>query len=90
MKYYINEKSGLFVNPIVDNHTGLTEITKEEFDSIKDGNSYEKQFRLERDEELAKTDISINKLEDNGEDATTLRQYRQQLRDATLNWQKIW
>ena len=33
-KYYENEEGQLFVDPIVANHVGLTEITKEKFDQI--------------------------------------------------------
>ena len=33
-KYYENADGGLFVDPIVANHTGLTEIAKEQFDQI--------------------------------------------------------
>ena len=33
-KYYENTEGQLFVDPIVANHVGLTEITKEKFDQI--------------------------------------------------------
>jgi hypothetical protein len=33
MKYYKNENNELFVDPIVKNHIGLIELTKEEFDA---------------------------------------------------------
>ena len=32
MKYFKNEKNELFVDPIVEKHVGLIEITKSEFD----------------------------------------------------------
>ena len=33
-KYYENQEAQLFVDPILVNHVGLTEITKEQFDQI--------------------------------------------------------
>jgi hypothetical protein len=33
MKYYKDTNNQLYVDPILDNHTGLTELTKEEFDA---------------------------------------------------------
>ena len=33
MKYYKNINNELFIDPIVKNHTGLIELTKEEFDA---------------------------------------------------------
>jgi len=33
-KYYENSKGKVFVDPIIANHTGLVEITKEKFDQI--------------------------------------------------------
>lgn len=44
------------------------------------------QFRAERDVLLVEADIEINKLVDNGLDATEWRAYRQALRDSTLTW----
>jgi len=34
MKYYKDKSNQLFVDPIVENHTGLVEITKAEFDAM--------------------------------------------------------
>ena len=34
MKYYKNAENELFVDPIVENHEGLVEIDKQEFDEI--------------------------------------------------------
>lgn len=33
MKYYKNKNNELFVDPIVENHIGLIELTKEEFEA---------------------------------------------------------
>jgi hypothetical protein len=33
MKYFKNKQNELFVDPIVENHIGLEELTKEEFDT---------------------------------------------------------
>lgn len=33
MKYYKNQKNNLFEDPVIENHIGLVEITKEEFDN---------------------------------------------------------
>lgn len=33
MKYYKNENNELFIDPIVKNHIGLIELSKEEFDA---------------------------------------------------------
>lgn len=46
----------------------------------------EATFRAERNQLLSECDIMINKAEDNGEDTTALRTYRQALRDATIDW----
>ena len=43
-------------------------------------------FRADRNKALAKADVEIYKLEDAGADATAWRQYRQALRDATIDW----
>lgn len=44
------------------------------------------EFRAERDKLLSEADILINKALDNNQDATNLRAYRQELRDATIEW----
>ena len=44
------------------------------------------EFRANRNLELNTVDILINKAEDNSEDTTALRAYRQALRDATVDW----
>ena len=46
----------------------------------------EYDFREKRNQLLIEADITINKLEDNGQDSTAWRQYRQELRDATTTW----
>ena len=43
-------------------------------------------FRTKRNMLLVEADITINKLEDNGQDSTAWRQYRQALRDSTITW----
>ena len=47
----------------------------------------QEQFRAERNILLQQADIEINKLEDNNQDSTAWREYRQALRDATETWQ---
>lgn len=44
-------------------------------------------FRIQRDNLLKETDIEINKLEDNSQDSSKWREYRQALRDATISWE---
>ena len=44
-------------------------------------------FRAERDALLKEADIEINKLEDNSQDSSKWREYRQALRDATISWE---
>lgn len=44
------------------------------------------EFRAKRNLLISQVDIEINKLEDNGQDATVLRTYRQALRDCTKDW----
>lgn len=46
----------------------------------------QEKFRKERNMLLDKLDKAINKLEDIGQDSSALRKYRQDLRDATINW----
>ena len=46
----------------------------------------EAEFRAKRDELLKEADIKIFKLQDNGQDQTAWRQYRQALRDSTDTW----
>ena len=58
------------------------EFTEEELLAQKQA-----QFRAERDVLLKKADIEINKLDDNGQDSTVWRAYRQALRDATITWE---
>lgn len=43
-------------------------------------------FRAKRDGHLKECDIAIFKAEDRGEDTAELRQLRQSLRDATVDW----
>lgn len=45
------------------------------------------QFRAERDALLKEADIEINKLDDNSQDSSKWREYRQALRDATTSWE---
>lgn len=54
MKYYRNSKNELFIDPIVNNHIGLIEITKEEFDQqiiINNTPSLE-ELRITRENEV--------------------------------------
>ncbi len=44
-------------------------------------------FRMQRDNLLKEADIEINKLEDNSQDSSKWREYRQALRDATISWE---
>lgn len=44
------------------------------------------EFRFKRNELIVEADILINKAEDNSQDSTKLRAYRQALRDSTINW----
>ena len=44
------------------------------------------EFRAERDKLINQADIIINKALDNNQDVTSLRAYRQALRDATIKW----
>lgn len=43
-------------------------------------------FRIQRNNLLKETDIEINKLDDNSQDSSKWREYRQALRDATISW----
>ena len=44
------------------------------------------QFRAERNQLLIEADIEINKLDDLNMDSSSLRAYRQALRDSTESW----
>jgi len=68
-------KNGVF--SIEDFTTSQEKITKNQDD-----------FRIERNNLLQKTDIEINKAIDNAdvEREKSLRIYRQQLRDSTIDW----
>ena len=44
------------------------------------------EFRAERNKLINQADIIINKALDNNQDVTSLRSYRQALRDATIEW----
>lgn len=44
-------------------------------------------FRIQRDNLLKEADIEINKLDDNSQDSSKWRMYRQALRDATISWE---
>ena len=44
-------------------------------------------FRIQRDNLLKEADIEINKLDDNFQDSSKWRTYRQALRDATISWE---
>ena len=92
MKYFKNTQNELFVDPIVENHIGLEELTKEEFDTqlaennIPTAEQVQAEFRATRNALLSKLDIEINIDIDDGLDATELRAYRRALRDATQDW----
>jgi hypothetical protein len=68
------------------------EIPKDLYDFISGERTikFQKAFREERDKELAKVDIEINIALDNGIDTIDLRSYRQELRDCTATWTKVW
>ena len=59
--------------------------TDEEIETEK-RKQFEIQFRFDRDILLKQTDIEINKAEDLGISSLLLREYRQALRDATIDW----
>ena len=92
MKYFKNKQNELFVDPIVENHIGLEELTKEQFDTqlaennIPTAEQGQATFRATRNTLLSKLDIEINIAVDAGLDVTELRVYRQKLRDATDTW----
>lgn len=44
-------------------------------------------FRIQRNNLLKEADIEINKLDDNSQDSSKWRIYRQALRDATISWE---
>ena len=92
MKYFKNKQNELFVDPIVENHIGLEELTKEQFDTqlaennIPTAEQVQAEFRAERDVLLSKLDIEISVAVDAGLVVGELRAYRQKLRDATDTW----
>lgn len=51
-----------------------------------DRDTFEANFRKDRDALLAEADILVNKAADLGQDTAALRAYRQALRDATTTW----
>ena len=59
--------------------------TDEEVEAEK-RKQFEIQFRYDRDLLLKQADIAIYKAEDLGQDTKELRLYRQELRDATIDW----
>jgi len=92
MKYFKNKQNELFVDPIVENHVGLEELTKEEFDAqlaennIPTAEQVQAEFRATRNTLLSEVDIEINIAVDAGLDVAELRAYRQALRDSTQLW----
>lgn len=61
-------------------------IPEDEFSELEIIAKNEATFRAERNDLLAKVDIEINKAEDLGISSLLLREYRQALRDATIDW----
>lgn len=59
--------------------------TEEEIEAEK-RKQFEIQFRYNRDLLLKQVDIALYKAEDSGISTTSLRVYRQALRDATIDW----
>lgn len=56
------------------------------FKIVKSEEQIKTDFRAERNDLLDKVDKAINKAEDLGQDSKKIREYRQALRDATINW----
>lgn len=76
-------------NPIESTETDEIGIKKEIYRTLTTEDltgASEAEFRAKRNELLKEADILINKAEDNGEDSSELRAYRQALRDATIDW----
>ena len=61
-------------------------IPEPQFTEAEQQTQQESDFRHKREPLLKEADITINKLEDIGQDSTAWRQYRQALRDATATW----
>ena len=53
MKYYKDSNNKVYVDPILENHSGLIEITKEEFDAILAPTSEEELARIEAEAKAA-------------------------------------
>jgi len=93
MKYFKDENNNIYIDPIVTNHVGLVEITKEEVDVIQAPTDEEllakeqADFRATRDTELTAVDILVYIAQDtdNG-NVAELRRYRQALRQSTKTW----
>ena len=60
MKYFKNKQNELFVDPIVENHTGLEELTKEEFDTQLVINNTPTQEQLDATAKQAKQKALAN------------------------------
>ena len=90
MKYYKNSEDDLFVDPIVENHEGLVEIDKQEFDEIlavkntPAPEDVEAAVRGERNAKLAQSDWIVAVSYERGEPVPQdWADYRQALRDIT-------
>jgi len=53
MKYYKDSNNKVYVDPILENHSGLIEITKEEFDAILAPTSEEELAKIEAEAKAA-------------------------------------
>lgn len=76
-----NREYELIKKWLSDGNTPESEFTDEELITQK-----QNEFRAERNTLLDKVDKLINKAEDLVQDSKDLREYRQALRDATINW----
>lgn len=95
MKYYKNQNNELFVDPIVENHVGLVEITKAEFDAqLEINNAPTPEQQLEQDKAearayLIKTDFMTLREAEGGEpmpaDVKAQRAEYRVLLDGSLN-----
>ena len=96
IKYYKNDNNDLFVDPIIENHLGLVEISKEDFDSMlvlinrPTKEQIENEFRFKRDN-LLNTIVDRYQKPLVWETLTVeqqdkVRVYRQALLDSTTNW----
>lgn len=99
MKYYKNVKGELFVDPIVENHAGLVEITQDEFNELIQPSAEVLMARLENQakatrQEVINSNITVFDVEwqvattdrENIKEAIDYAQMHDVPSDTTINW----